>query len=150
MFEGKDEITIHKLKKNLIILIALNFSLIIFAVVYTLLFSPGKVFNEAAECVFKERYSLYCPGCGGTRGLQSFLKFDLIGSFIYYPPIPISAIVIFIYDLKLSLTLIRGDSSITDKYRYYSFLLIPISIILSFIIKNVLLFYGIDLIGDIL
>jgi len=150
MFDNKDEKTRRKLKKNLIILIALNSSLLLFAVIYTLLFSKGQIFEEATECYFKERFNLYCPGCGGTRGLKSFLKFDLVSSFIYYPPIPISAFVIIAYDLRLSLTLIRGESEITDNYKYYSFLLIPISIILTFLIKNILLFFGIDPIGDIL
>ena len=140
----------EKLKINLTILLILNISLLLFAISYTLLFSKGQPFEEAVECYFKEKFGIYCPGCGGTRGLRAFLNFDLISSFRYYPPIVISAAVIISYDLRLILTLMRRSTLLTDNYRYYSFMLIPISIIVSFILKNVLLFFGIDLIGDIL
>ena len=137
-------------RKNLIILIAMNLSLVVFAVVYTLIFensseNKGKLFG----CAFKETFSLYCPGCGGSRSLSALMKFDFAESFILYPPIIISAITIFEYDVRLILSLVFKNTKFTDRYRFYTFILIPVSVFLTFIVRNLLLvFFGIDTVGD--
>ena len=60
-----------------------------------------------------------------------------------------SALVILDYDIRLVITLIKKNTEITDRFRFYTFILIPVSIILSFIIKNVLLLaFEIDTVGD--
>lgn len=140
-----------EIKKNLIIFSVMNLSLISFAVLYTLYFEITKGTPHEIVCVFKDKFGFYCPGCGGSRSLSAFLHFDLPASFIYYPAIPVSALVILSYDARLLLTVIKNNTKYTDGYRFYPFILIPITIILTFIIRNVLLFgFGIDILGDIL
>ena len=141
----------EKLRKNLLILIILNLSLISFAIIYTVYFTLTEGTDAEIGCFVREKFHIYCPGCGGSRGLREFLKFNFISSFILFPPIDISAILVLFYDARLSLSLIKKDTSYTDNYRFYPFLLIPVSLLLNFIVRNVLLiFFKIDYIGDIM
>lgn len=39
-------------------------------------------------CVFKSMVGLYCPGCGGTRALLSFINGDILRSLFYHPFVP--------------------------------------------------------------
>lgn len=138
-----------RLKKNLYILIFLNLSLLLFAVAYTVYFKLSEGSDYAIECVFKKTFGIYCPGCGATRALYNLLSFNLLKSFILYPPVLISALIIFDYDARLFITLVKKNTSITDRFKYYTFLLIPISIILTFVIRNILfIFFKIDTVGD--
>lgn len=139
----------NKLRKNLLILLILNISLLIFAILYTLYFKANQDPENGVSCVVKKLFSIYCPGCGGSRSLYSFLSFDFLNSFILYPPIIISAGVILDYDRRLILTLIKKDTAITDNFKFYTFIIIPASIILWFIIRNILLLvFKIDTVGD--
>lgn len=140
-----------EIKKNLIIFSVMNLALISFAVLYTVYFEITKDTPHEIVCVFKDKFGFYCPGCGGSRSLSAFLHFDLLTSFVYYPAIPVSALVILSYDVRLILTVVKKDTKYTDTYRFYPFILIPITIILTFLIRNILLFgFGIDILGDII
>ena len=138
------------LRKNLYILIFLNFSLLLFGIFYTAFFFEK---GDAGEfsCAFKSYFGLYCPGCGGSRSLYHFLRFEFFKSFIYYPPIIIGALVILDYDARLIITLIKKSCALTDRFKYYTFILIPISIVINFILRNLLLIlFKIDTVGDII
>lgn len=140
-----------KLKKNLYILIIMNTSLILFALFYTLYFNFTKESDYEIKCVFKSLFGFYCPGCGGSRSLCAFVNFDFINSFIIYPPIIISALVVLDYDRRLVTTLVKKNTEYTDNFKFYTFLIIPASIILWFVIRNILLFVlKIDTVGDFL
>ena len=139
----------NKLRKNFLILLILNISLLLFAVLYTLYFKSTQNTGNGVSCIVKKLFGIYCPGCGGSRSLYAFLSFDLVNSFILYPPIIISAGVIFDYDRRLFLTLIKKDTTGTDNFKFYTFLIIPAAIILWFIIRNLLLLlFKIDTVGD--
>lgn len=140
----------RKVFKNFKILIILNSSLLLFALFYTAYFLLTKDTEREIVCAFKEVFGIYCPGCGGSRSLYFFLKFDFVNAFIYYPPIIISAITVLSYDIMLIITIIKKDTRLTDSYKFYPFLLIPISIILTFIIRLFLIHFGIDPLGDII
>ena len=135
-------------RKNLIIFIFMNLSLILFAVIYSaFFFHEGD--SELFGCVFKETFHLYCPGCGGSRSLAALMRFDFVSSFILYPPIIISSVAVIEYDVRLALSLIFKSERFTSRYRFLTFLIIPISILLTFIVRNLLLVYfGIDTVGD--
>ena len=116
---------------------------------YTIFFVLTKGGENEMVCVFKELFGLYFPGCGGSRSLYSLFRFSLIRSFVFYPPLLIGALVIIDYDIRLVITIIKKNTAVTDRFRFYTFLLIPISIILTFIIRNILLiFFKIDTVGD--
>ena len=138
-----------RLRKNFHILLIINISLVLFAIAYTAYFKLTEGTQIGIECAFKKTFGFYCPGCGGSRALYLFLKFNFLKSFILYPPISVGAIVVLDYDIRLLLSLIKRNTAITDKFKYYTFLLIPISIILTFIIRNILfIFFKIDTVGD--
>lgn len=140
----------REIRKNLLLLIIINSSLLFFAIAYTTYFILTKDSPAEIKCAVKEAFGFYCPGCGGSRSLKAFLKLDFINSFILYPAIPVSAVLVLSYDIRLLLSVIKRDMRYTSNYKFYPFLLIPIVIILNYAIKNLLLYFGIDLIGDIL
>ncbi len=45
-------------------------------------------------CMFQMLTGLYCPGCGGTRGVNYLLHGRLLESFIYHPLVLYMAVVI--------------------------------------------------------
>lgn len=140
-----------KIRKNLKILIIMNSLLLLYAIAYTLYFNLTKGSEREIVCVIKSAYGFYCPGCGGSRSLTEFMKLNFIKSFMLYPAIPISALLVLGYDARLLISVIKRDSKYTDNYRFYEFILIPIAIILTFALRNILLFgFGIDIVGDIL
>ncbi len=107
--------------------------------------------REAVECVFKRNMNLYCPGCGGSRSLVALLELDIIKSFIYYPALPLALVLIIDIDIRAVLSFIKDSSTPLDGFRLNSLISIPVVIFLNFIIKNLLLlFCGIDVLGDIL
>ncbi|MBO7304537.1 MAG: DUF2752 domain-containing protein [Clostridia bacterium] len=139
------------LRKNLYILIFMNLALILFAIVYTLYFNYTKGTEHEIKCITQEKFGIYCPGCGGSRSLNAFMHLDFYKSLFYYPAIPVAAILVLTYDVQLVITLIKKDTSYTEERKFYSFILIPIVIILTFVIRNVLLFvFKIDTLGDII
>ena len=140
----------RKVFKNFKILIILNSSLLLFALFYTAYILLTTDTEREIVCAFQAVFGINCPGCGGSRSLNFFLKFDFVNAFIYYPPIIISAITVLSYDIMLIITIIKKDTRLTDSYKFYPFLLIPISIILTFIIRLFLIHFGIAPLGDII
>ena len=133
------------LRRRAVFLFALNISVIAIAAIYNLLFK-NKVIGE---CAFLSVFGFYCPGCGGSRSLNALLKFDFLRSFIYYPPILITSALLFYSDFRIILSLVKKEDCIKG-LSYKIFLIIPISIIAQFLIKNILLFFGVDLLGNVL
>lgn len=134
-----------EINKDLLWFLIINFSLFILSLIYVLLFWSNNNFLLSEGCFFQSVFKIYCPGCGGSRSLSSLFQFDLISSFILYPPILISIIVLLYYDIRYLLSFfLKLKAS-----KYWCFLLIPISIILTFLIRNLLLLcFGIDTVGD--
>ena len=139
------------LKKLLLILIILNLSLILFAVFYTLAVKSLEGTENEISCIVQKTLSIYCPGCGGSRSLRALLSFDFVKSFVLYPPILISAVAVLDYDVRLFVAIIKKKASLLTSYKFKIFLIIPISIILTFLIRNLLLLgFGIDTVGDLI
>ena len=138
---------IPEARKSLKILLILNATLLFLSLIYLLIFSKNP---DAFDCIVKRTFSFYCPACGGSRALRELFHFNLINSFILYPPLIISALVIFAYDTRLLLAVVKNTEKYTKDYKFYSFILIPVSIILNFLVRNALLLFGVDYIGDVL
>ena len=98
------------------------------------------------ECVFYKTFSLYCPGCGGTRALSALLEFNIIKSFILYPPILITVGFILYIDTLGVISLIKKSYAPIRSFKGRYTVIIPISIMLFFILRNILKIYGIDLV----
>lgn len=48
-------------------------------------------------CWFRETFSIYCPGCGGTRMIKSIFKLDFYQAFRYNPLVFIMLILMAIW-----------------------------------------------------
>lgn len=131
---------------------------IIFAVVngillFTLLFFPFYYkyimklpFNK---CGMVEYLHLYCPACGGTRAFKAILGLDFVSAFVYNPIVPIGAVLFTAYEIGMIKYLIKK----TDRELFVKPWMVYTILIfwaVYFILRNVLLFCGIDLLGDIL
>lgn len=105
---------------------------------------------DAVICICKSNLSIYCPGCGGSRSLLYLLRFDFLKSFIYFPALILCAIIILDVDVRAVISFIKNDSAALEKFNLNILISIPAVIILNFLIRNILLFFGIDYIGDVL
>ena len=132
-------------KKLIFLFLIINLSVLSIAFFYNLLFKNSLIY----DCVFLSVFGFYCPGCGGSRSLNALLKFDFLKSFIYYPPILITSLILLYTDFRIIVSIVKGDTAVR-KLDYRLFLIIPISIIIQFLVKNILLFFGIDLLGSVL
>lgn len=100
-------------------------------------------------CSIRDKYGIYCPGCGGTRAVKALLQLDIIKS-IYYNPIPFS-IVVFVIGLLIVFLLEKrnGRKALYFKIKSRLCLMVLIVIVLNFLVKNYfLIFQDIDLLGN--
>ena len=129
----------NKTKQRIILLFSMNFLILAVSLIYNFLFREKLI----GDCIFLETFGFYCPGCGGSRSLNALLDFNLLRSFIYYPAIPITSSVILYCDVRILISTIKKDEKIKG-IKPSVFIIIPIAIMLNFLIKNILLFFGID------
>ncbi len=139
-------------RKIVFIFFIFNLILFLFTFVFCAIFDPKGIIENGKTytCVFQKLFNFYCPGCGGTRSLGYLFSFDLKNAFIFYPPIFVGIFLIFYFDVLLLFSFKKNSLSLIGRFKYIEFILIPISIILTFLIRNALLYFGIDFIGDIL
>ncbi len=132
-------------KKRILLFLALNILVLAASLVYNFLFEGGAVGN----CVFLSVFGFYCPGCGGSRSLNALLDLNFIRSFIYYPPIIITSLILLYTDIMFIISTVKNEKRIIG-VSYKIFLLIPASIIIQFAVKNILLSFGIDILGNVI
>lgn len=139
-------------RKIVLIFSFLNASIILSVLLFCLYFEPEKIIEKGGSytCVFQNLLGIYCPACGGTRSLGYLFSFDLVNSFIHYPPILIGIFLILFVDFMLIKSYFKNSLEPLNRHKYFEFLLIPISIILTFLTRNILLCFGIDVLKDIL
>ncbi|MBQ7332986.1 MAG: DUF2752 domain-containing protein [Clostridia bacterium] len=142
----------HERRKIIFFFIVFNFLLLLFTLFFCFFFSPNDVIENGKNytCVFQKIFNIYCPGCGGTRSLGYLLSFDFKNSFIYFPPIFVGIFLILWMEILFIISIKKNSFEPIKNHKYFEFLLIPISIMLTFLVRNVFLFFGIDLIGDFL
>ncbi|MBQ6824258.1 MAG: DUF2752 domain-containing protein [Clostridia bacterium] len=101
------------------------------------------------ECIYLNNAHLYCFGCGGTRALNALLHLDILGAFKYNPIVPMGAMAMVLYEIAMIRGLVRGKPRDTFIKVWMVIVFLGIWFIYV-VVRNVLLFYGIDLLGDIL
>ncbi|MBQ8546449.1 MAG: DUF2752 domain-containing protein [Clostridia bacterium] len=105
-------------------------------------------------CFFIADYHIYCPGCGGTRALFSVLRLDFVTAFKHNAFAVVLFFTLIYVDIRTVAREIKGRRckpslpSVPYFSRYLLIILI-ISFIFSFVIKNLLLLWGIDPTGEI-
>lgn len=98
-------------------------------------------------CLFQLLTGFYCPGCGGTRAAVFLLRGQVVKSLVYHPLVLYTVLVV---TAELISALAAKK---TGKPGYYlghetQFIYIGAGIILvNWIVKNVLLGFGIDLLA---
>jgi hypothetical protein len=139
-------------RKVLFIFILINTALLLSTFVFCVVFNPKSIIESGKTytCVFQKLFNIYCPGCGGTRSVGYLLSLDFKNAFLFYPPIFVGILLILYFDILLLISFKKNTLSLLGKFKYFEFLLIPISIILTFALRNVFLYFGIDFLGDII
>ena len=121
---------------------------LIFLIIYH--FFNWTFYGLGNDCGFKTLFHCYCPGCGGTRALDSFLHGKILTSVLYHPAILITFILFMAYYLPATYTfLIKKDGLLYYKFHSFTLWFLLASIVLHFVIRNILLiFFHIDYIQD--
>ena len=91
------------------------------------------------ECAFKRATGFYCPGCGGTRAVDSLLSGHFIRAFIYHPFVPYCLIMWILYEGSHLFEILHVPHIKGMKFRT-AYMWIGLGILfLNWIVKNVLL-----------
>ncbi len=138
-------------KQKLCLLVLLNTSVIAVSVAYDSLFRYAAARDLAwFSCKVRDTLGIYCPSCGGSRSVHALLSFDLWGSFVYFPPIPLTAGLLLALDVRLALDVLTHSDRFTSGYRGRAWLSVPICIIVVFLLRLLLWgTFGIDVLGDL-
>lgn len=109
---------------------------------------PQHVEKYCLPCIIHRVTGLYCPGCGGTRAVVSLLRGRVLDSFLLHPLVPYGAAIGGWFMISQTIQRIsKGKIPIGMKYRDV-YLWIALGIVgVNFVVKNVLLFWGTDLIA---
>lgn len=103
----------------------------------------------STECGFKRRFSLYCPGCGGSRALEELLKFNIVKSLRFNPVV----LLLIITAILFAVTYILEKNKQSNKNyplirRVYTIFFLIVWLIF-FIVRNILFVcFDMDMIGD--
>lgn len=123
--------------------------LILVSLIYVLLVGEAILSGEdVIGCAFKHTFFLYCPGCGGSRSLIALLSFNFIESFIFFPALPISVLILCDLYVRAVISFVKNDEKYLKGFKSQLLIIIPAVIILNFFVRNILLLSGIDLLGD--
>lgn len=143
---------VHINRKQYIGSLVFLFLLIIMTIVYILMMPR---WTEASpllfpDCMFKQTFHLYCPGCGGTRAIEALLNLQPLVSFLYHPMIIYIVIWLGFFYIKIGIQ-IKKQKGLAD---FYISLLplwgLPVLLILFFFMRNLLLVYcNVDFIGEL-
>ena len=107
---------------------------------------PDISFSGRFHCPFYRLTGYYCPGCGGTRAVKTLLKGRFLTSFLYHPFVLYTAVVGGWFMLSQTIErLTKHRIKIGMRYRE-CYLWIGLGLTGAyFILRNILLYYGIDI-----
>ena len=132
-----------------IIMILVNAVFISLAAIYAYIVSSAGG-EGIISCQFKHIFHLYCPGCGGSRSLVHLFNLDIISSTLAYPPMPALLLLYIGLNVRCALVISSGDTYYLRSFKPNTLISIPVIILLSFVIRNILLIYfGVDYLGDL-
>ena len=101
------------------------------------------------QCNLVVVMGLYCPACGGTRAFKALCELDIIRSFIYNPIVPIGGAFAVIYEgVMIKYLILKKERPMLVKIWM---VVVVLSIWFGyFTLRNLLLCFGVDILGDIL
>lgn len=125
--------------------------LLLFTAAYALAYGyAARTGSSFFECRFSSLLHFYCPGCGGSRAVFALCRGRIFEAFRYYAPLPIAAALLVLTDVRVLLFLTKKGSLPSRRFGYTCLFICVGSIVLQMILRNALLLFGIDYIGDIL
>ena len=135
-------------KSQWIIFGCVNVSIFLIVFLFPLYLALARIL-PIGECGLVSSLGMYCPACGGTRALASLLRFELIESIKYNPIVLVFALGFAAYEIFMVAHLIKGKPRelFVNTKVIYLFLALWLLYTLA---RNVLLIFGIDMLGDIL
>lgn len=101
-------------------------------------------------CLCVRLFHFYCPACGGTRATMALLRGDVLASLRYHPAILVGALTTAYLEISYGLSVVTGDMRFAKSTRTQLILLFPLALGLVFLLRNGLLLFGIDTLGDVL
>ncbi|MBR7095553.1 MAG: DUF2752 domain-containing protein [Clostridia bacterium] len=91
---------------------------------------------------------LYCPTCGLTRASHALLALDIRAALRYNPLIfPLLAVIAY-YEWYAALAAVRRREPLLGGASRWPVTLLLIAFGVFFLVRNALLLFGIDLVGD--
>lgn len=104
--------------------------------------------RQGLPCLFHLITGFYCPGCGGTRAVKYLLHGQILKSIHYHPLVFYAVAVILTEFVTYGLSRLLHKPEIHLK-RYQEFVYLGVVVILvNWVLKNILLLYGIDLLTE--
>lgn len=108
------------------------------------------IFRLIGICPIKTLLRIYCPFCGGTRAVGELLSGNILSSLRLYPILPVYIATVLYFECYAVRALVTRDTAVMKRARP-AVLFIPAAVTLVFfLLRNVLLFLGIDPIGELL
>lgn len=133
-------------KKAVRLLLIINLGTLLVAVVYAALFLLSRRLGLGLfDCRFYAMFGVCCPGCGGSRAVLALLALDPVRAVLYYPPIPLTVLLLLDYDVRLLIDAVRNSDRAQRGFRSAAWLAIPAAIVLTFAVRLILtLAFSID------
>lgn len=137
------------MKRNLLYFLYLNLALFLLALLFWGYVALCEALTGQLFCVYKLLTQSYCPFCGGTRAVFALLQFDFSAALRYNALVVVTAVMGLVYEIKtLAVILLRRPRPFAIPRwvlpAYGLFLMV------FFFGRNLLLWFGIDMIGDFL
>lgn len=110
-------------------------------IIYGILYVQGIELTQLwpYPCAVFTLFGVYCPGCGGTRAVESFLEGHILQSLLYHPLVPYTAILTLCFIVSHTLNICTKGRVKAMQFRpiyLYSMLII---LIIQCIGKNILM-----------
>ena len=93
---------------------------------------------------------IYCPTCGITRASHALLRLDLAAAFTYHPLVFLLIALVIYYEAVFLSAALRGVELSVKRVKHWPFFAVVVCFLLFFLLRNILLFCGIDPVGDFL
>ncbi len=121
--------------------IILNILLVIGVIIYFFFHKELKVLQQSLpKCFWQGLTGYNCPGCGGTRALNSLIHFHLWESFCYHPFVLYSSAITGIFWVTKTIEYISGEKIKGIRLRAIYFYLALGIIIVQWIVKNLIVY----------
>jgi hypothetical protein len=92
-------------------------------------------------CMLHTLTGYYCPGCGGTRAVDAFLRGHWLRSLYYHPVVVYTAVGMLAFVVSHTLNILSHEKIRAMQFRARFFYVMIGVILLQWIIKNAIYFF---------